>query len=114
MTKLQSLLIAKARQINQDEVLMNEIRSWLEGYEGKIIGIKTPEEVYHLVFTDSGVTVREGEYPSCEGYYRGHEEEIVKVLEGKDSAYIGYPAGRFHFWGSLSETQKFERIFKKA
>ncbi len=110
MTKLKNLLMAKAKQINENKMLVKEVRDWISGYAGKIIAIRTPEEAYHLVFTDGGVAVKEGDYPSCQAYYRGPEEEIIKVLESQNSAYTGYPAGKFHFWGSLSEGQKFERL----
>ncbi len=110
MSKLKSLLTAKAKAINSSERLKQDVGRWLRGYDGKIVGFETPEGAYHIVFTAAKVTVREGDYPSCEARYRGTEDSVISVLDGKDGAYAGYTAGRFHFWGSLSEAIAFEKL----
>ena len=106
--------MAKAKAINENKILRGELGNWLEGYDGRIVSLETPDEAYHLVFSGDGVAVREGDYPSCEGRYRGSEENIIAVIEGADSAYRGYPEGHFHFWGSLSEMVKFEKLIAAA
>ncbi len=80
--------MAKAKQINENKMLVKEVRDWISGYAGKIIAIRTPEEAYHLVFTDGGVAVKEGDYPSCQAYYRGPEEEIIKMLSNEKIEYV--------------------------
>lgn len=110
MSKLEDNLKEKVTQINEDRARKEKVSEWVDGLSGKIIGFKSPEESYHIVFTREGALLRKGDYPSCEVSYRGSVEDILKILRGEERAASIWKAGEFKVWGSLSEAVRFEAI----
>ena len=96
--------------INQDSQKRKKIKEWIDGYRGKIIGLKTENEAYHLVFDQGRVTLRPGDYSSCEFCYLGPPEVLVKIIQGKESAMRCGMSGAIKGWGSVNEAQKFEKL----
>jgi len=110
MSELQSYLREKVKQINEDKARLKLVRDWINGYWGKIIGFKTGDKGYHLVFTKDGVALRDGEYPSCEALYLGDEKAIMEILRKESSAYRSARGGKLKVWGSLNEARQFESL----
>ena len=110
MSQLKDTLERKAKQIGEDPIRMESVRDWIDGFWGKIINFKTPNESYHLVFTKEKVDLREGSYPSCEVHYRGDENAMLKILSGERAASASVKTGALKMWGSLNEATRFEGI----
>ena len=110
MADLERLLKEKVKQINSDKGRLGKIREWINGYYGKVIGFVTPNKAYHLVFTREEVSLREGDYPSCEVFYRGSEEVMQKLLNRQKSTGEVVKSGQLKAWGNLNEAVTFEKI----
>ena len=110
MSDLENMLRQKTGQINEDSVRRNKMLSWLGDYHGKIIAFSVPGESYHLVFTQEGVTLRQGDYASCETAYQGKESAVLDVLKGKISLYAGVKAGQLEVRGNLNDAESFESL----
>ena len=110
MSQLKDTLERKAKQISEDPIRMESVRDWIDGFWGKIINFKTPNESYHLVFTKDRVELREGSYPICEVHYRGSEEAVLEILNGESGAVSSVKTGGLKMWGSLNEATRFEGI----
>ncbi|MBI2908282.1 MAG: hypothetical protein HYX92_11595 [Chloroflexi bacterium] len=105
-----ALTSAVERLIAGDRV--KKIADWINGYDGKVIQFKSPEEDYCLVFTKAGAFLRRGEYPSCDVTYIGSREALLRILKGESSARAEMRAGDFKIWGNLHETYKFEAVLR--
>ena len=110
MEDFRTLLEAKVRGINQDPEKRRKIEKWINGYRAKVISFRTEAESYHLVFKKDRVTLRPGNYSSCEFSYIGPHDVLVEILQGKRSAGPSGIAGTIKGWGSLNEAQQFERL----
>ena len=111
MPQLKEMLEEKVANINKDEVRKGRLKEWINGYVGKVIGFKTPTDSYHIVLTEEGASLKQGDYPSCEYSYRGDDETLLSILRGEDTASSAVRAGKIKVWGSLNEAQRFEEIF---
>ncbi len=107
---IKQLLEEKISAINQDPEKRKRITEWIDGYRGKIIVFKSEKEAYHLIFEKGKVTLRAGDYSSCEFSYRGSVEVLTRILQRKESASKAGMAGAIKGWGSLNEAQQFERL----
>ena len=111
MAKLEKLLKEKVSTITSDDGKMNIVREWIkEGYSGKIIVFSSPEKSYHVVLKKDGVSLRQGDYPSCEARYSGKEQDLLALLNGEINAYTGVRTDRLVVWGNLNEATTFERL----
>ena len=110
MADLERLLKEKVKQVNSDKERRDKVREWIDSYYGKVIGFVTPGKAYHLVFTGDGVSLREGDYPSCEVSYRGSEEILQRLLNRQTSTSEAVKSGQLKAWGNLNEATKFEAI----
>ncbi len=111
MATLDKLLKEKATAIAKDPQKMKTVGEWIRpAYKGKVIVLATPEKAYHVVFTRDSVTVRKGDYPSCETRYNGSEQDLVAVLTGETNAYLGAKSDRLVMWGNLNDATVFERL----
>ena len=110
---METILKQKVKQINEDKVRLEAIKSWIDQCFGtpKIVSFKTPDKAYHLLFTkENGVELREGEYPSVEVHYQGDEETMLKILNGEATAATVWRSGEFHVWGYLDHAFAFEKL----
>jgi putative sterol carrier protein len=110
MKDIKTFLEAKVMTINQDPEKRRKIEKWINGYRAKVICLKTETESYHLVFKKDRVTLRPGDYSSCEFTYIGPKDVLLEILQGKKSAGSTGMAGAIKGWGSLNEAQQFERL----
>jgi len=110
MESIKKILETVVTNINQDPQKRKKIKEWINGYRGKIIGLKTENEAYHLVFDHDIVTLRTGDYSSCEFCYIGPSEVLMKIIQGKESAMRCGMSGAIKGWGSVNEAQKFEKL----
>lgn len=112
MSEIKRLLGQRVDELNRDKKALEAIGEWLRGYEGKIVCLKAEGETYHLVFSGGGVKLREGDYPSCEVWYRGDQEGILRIIKGEDTASTAVTAKLLKVWGNLNDARRFERIFQ--
>ena len=110
MADLESLLKEKVKQVNSDKGRLDKVKEWIDGYYGKVIGFIAPHKAYHLVFTKDGVSLREGDYPSCEVSYRGSEEALLRLLNRVTNTGEAVKSGQLKAWGNLNEATQFEAI----
>lgn len=111
MSELEASLRSAVEKLNAQERI-TRVANWIDGYDGKVIQFKAPEEDYCLVFTKSGTVLRKGEYPSCDVTYIGSKEALLRILRGESSARAEMRAGGFKIWGNLHETFKFEEMLR--
>ena len=62
------------------------------------------------MFTRDEVSLREGDYPSCEAAYWGSEEAVTAVFKGESSLYAGVRTAGLKVYGSLNEAVRFEGL----
>ena len=86
MSDLESYLVSAVEMINTEEGKKEKVRNWINGYRGKVIEFRTPEQDYHIVFTTEKASLRKGGYPSPEISYVGEDEVILRVLKGESRA----------------------------
>ena len=110
MAELKSNLEQKVKQMNDDKAKMGQVQKWVDGLKGKVITFKSPQESYHITFTKEKVSLREGDYPSCEVSYRGDQQNLLKILRGEEKAATVWRTGQLKVWGSLSEAMQFEAL----
>ena len=110
MENIKKLLESKVTAMNQDPEKRKKIVRWIDGYRGKVISFKTEDEAYHLVFEKDKVTLRDGNYSSCEFSYRGPRSVLAKVIQGEVSAGKAGMSGAIKGWGSLNEAMQFEKL----
>ncbi|MBI2846256.1 MAG: hypothetical protein HYX82_00080 [Chloroflexi bacterium] len=112
MSQLEDVLKATVKELNSRVEKLAKVRTWIDGYRGKIIGLRTPHKAYHIVFTMEKVDLREGEYPSVDVGYIGDEDVLVKILKGETSGREEIRKGSLKTWQNLHETFKFEDILR--
>jgi hypothetical protein len=93
---------------------MAKVAEWVDGYRGKIVQLIAGEESFHLVFTRQGVSLRRGEYPSCEITYSGEEGIILQLLQGQTTTSAETKGGRLTIWGNMHESLPFEAVLRSA
>lgn len=112
MSQLEETLVSITRKINSSDQSLKRVRDWIDGYSGKVVQLTTEQKNYYLVFTKDGVSLRKGEYPSCELTYRGEENPLVKILKGQTSTYAEMKGENLTLWGSLHESVPFEGLIR--
>jgi hypothetical protein len=110
--KLGDALKEKVKEINGDKARLQAVKDWIDGAYGapKIVSFMTDGESYHLVLTEKGAELREGDYPNFNLSYRGNVDVILKVLNKQASAKSVWQNKEIHVWGGLSEATSFEDL----
>ncbi len=112
MSDLEKLLKSKVKEINTQEKKLKKVDEWVDGYRGKIIGIGSGDEAYHLVFTKGNVSLRKGEYPSVELTYLGDAKSIGAILRGETTTKTEIRKGNIKTWHNLHEAVPFEEVLR--
>ncbi len=101
--------------IQRSEACKKAIEKWVNTYHGKIITIKTDDEIASIVFTDEeNVNVLNDELPSPDVALIGSKEDLYNLLDGKASAKKMAISGQIKVRGSLHEWLAFEDIMRDA
>ena len=109
MSQLETLLESKVAGINSRKDKMAQVGEWIDGYRGKIVGIKTDDKAYHVVFTKELVSFRVGDYPSADITYLGEEDALCRILSGETSTKEETRRGGVKIWQNMHEALPFEK-----
>jgi putative sterol carrier protein len=110
MKTIKELLESKVAEMNQNSEKRKKIQKWVGNHNGKVICFKTGTEMFHLVFERDKVTLREGNYSSCEFSYIGPQDVLAAIIQGKESAMKCGMSGAIKGWGSVNEAVQFEKL----
>ncbi|MFB0562524.1 MAG: hypothetical protein ACETWM_15060 [Candidatus Lokiarchaeia archaeon] len=110
LSGLKSKITELVEKINTSQKTLEKIKEWINGYNGKTIAFKTPEETFYLVFSD-GVRLVDGEPSSFDMMLLSDEEILLDGIFNDPTNMRRYlKEGTITMWGNLHELPKFAEI----
>ncbi|MHA1263277.1 MAG: hypothetical protein ACTSSA_14555 [Candidatus Freyarchaeota archaeon] len=110
MSELKSMVAELVERINASPEMLAVIRDWVDGYNGKTIGFKTPEGTFYVTFSERA-RINEGEPASFDLMLLSDQETIIDGLFNDPTKMRQYlKQGTVVIWGNLHELLKFAEI----
>ncbi|MBS7249002.1 MAG: hypothetical protein KIH08_00185 [Candidatus Freyarchaeota archaeon] len=115
MSELKRRLKEMVERINQSPNLLDIVKEWIDGYDGKTIGFKMPNEALYIVFGRGEVRMVEGEPASFDLMLVSEEKNLVEGVFKDPTRMRQYlKDGTVTIWGNLHELLKFAEIAIKS
>jgi hypothetical protein len=115
VSELKRRLKEMVERINETPNLLNAIKEWIDGYDGKTIGFKMPSEALYIAFGKGGVRMIEGEPASFDLMLLSEEENLVDGIFKDPNRMRQYlKEGIVTIWGNMHELLKFAEIVIKS
>ncbi|MEM3562399.1 MAG: hypothetical protein QXR19_04180 [Candidatus Jordarchaeaceae archaeon] len=115
MSELKRRLKEMVERINQSPKLLNAIKEWINGYDGKTIGFKMPDEALYIAFGKGEAKMVEGEPASFDLMLVSEEKNLVdSVFKDPNKMRQYLKDGTVTIWGNLHELLKFAEIAIKG
>ncbi|MGQ9722076.1 MAG: hypothetical protein ACUVXA_12225 [Candidatus Jordarchaeum sp.] len=111
MSELKNRLKEMVEKINNSPNILNAIKEWIDGYNGKTIGFKMPVEALYITFGKGEVRLIEGEPASFDLMLLSEEKNLVDSVFKDPTRMRQYiKDGTVMIWGNLHELLKFAEI----
>lgn len=111
MSEFKSRIKELVERINASPDMLVKIRDWIDGYNGKTIGFKMPQEAFYITFDETGASLVEGEPASFDLMLLSEEEILFDGIFNDPTKMRQYlKSGTVIIWGNLHEIQKFAEM----
>lgn len=97
--------------LKKSDKAKEEIATWIDKYDGKIIEFHVNEKKFHIVFTKKATTLEKGTYPSPDLTIVAQPDVLMGILSGKirlSSSLLG--EGKLSVRGSFHEAKSFVKV----
>jgi len=110
--RLERLLKKIEEKIKEKTGYQAAINNWIDTYMGKIIGFQAGDDSFYFVFKKDGdFEIRNGEYPSCDAFFKGSIEDMESILLTKTDSKKLINKSIMSFYGNYNEFVAFKRLF---
>ncbi|MFB0561943.1 MAG: SCP2 sterol-binding domain-containing protein [Candidatus Lokiarchaeia archaeon] len=111
MSEFKNRITELVERINASPKILAAIKEWIDGYNGKTIAFKMPEETLYITFGKDGVNLVEGEPASFDLMLLADEETLMDGVFKDPTRMRQYlKDGTVVIWGNLHELLKFSEI----